>query len=131
MAGKHAAQLALAGAAMGLAALLPFVLLRLLGGGDWKLVGALGAFFGPARLVPVLFLTFVVNAVMALALVVWRKRIGQTLRSLGQIIFSLLTFHSPGPEHSIDDPATAKIPFGIAAAIAVVTYVASQQWVAF
>ena len=36
----------LLGAGLGLALLLPFVLMRSLGAGDWKLVGALGASWG-------------------------------------------------------------------------------------
>ncbi len=44
----------LLGALVGLALLLPFVLLRSLGAGDWKLAGALGAFAGPGRLVDLL-----------------------------------------------------------------------------
>ncbi len=45
--GWAGAKEALLGAGLGLGLLLPFVLLRSLGGGDWKLVGALGAFLGP------------------------------------------------------------------------------------
>ena len=131
IAGKYAALLSLAGVAIGLAVLLPFVLLRMLGGGDWKLVGALGAFFGARRLAPIFFLTLMISAIMALALVLWQRRIGQTLRNMGRITISLFTLQSLGTEHSIDDPASAKVPFGIAAAIAVVAYVATQPWVAF
>ena len=40
----------LLGALIGLALLLPFVLLRSLGAGDWKLAIALGCFTGPALL---------------------------------------------------------------------------------
>jgi Flp pilus assembly protein protease CpaA len=54
-------KLALLGAGLGLLLLLPFVALRSLGAGDWKLVGALGAFLGPQRLLLVLFGTFLVE----------------------------------------------------------------------
>jgi prepilin peptidase CpaA len=60
------AKLSLEGLALGLGLLLPFVLLRSLGGGDWKLVGALGAFFGPKSLLVVIFYTLLVNALMAI-----------------------------------------------------------------
>jgi prepilin peptidase CpaA len=131
IAGSHAALRSLAGAALGMAILLPFVLLRMLGGGDWKLVTALGAFFGRQRLIPVLFLTLIVAAVMALALVLWQRRLGHTLRNIGRLIATIFSLHFPTAELTIDDPKAAKIPFGIAAAIAVVLYVVSQPWVAF
>lgn len=46
--GWAGAKTSLLGAGLGLLLLLPFVLIRSLGAGDWKLVGALGAFFGSA-----------------------------------------------------------------------------------
>ena len=73
IAGKHAALLSLGGAALGLGVLLPFVLLGGLGGGDWKLVGALGAFFEPRKLVPVLLLTLMINGIIAISVVLWKK----------------------------------------------------------
>jgi Flp pilus assembly protein protease CpaA len=45
---------ALLGTALGLGVLLPFVLVRSLGAGDWKLAGALGACLGPGQLLSVL-----------------------------------------------------------------------------
>jgi prepilin peptidase CpaA len=129
--GKHAALMSLAGLALGLGVLLPFVLLRFLGGGDWKLVGSLGAFFGPSRLILILLLTFLINAFMALVLVLWRKRLGRTMRNVGGILISFLTFRAPGPELTIDSTESAKVPFGIASAIAVLLYVSSQPWVPF
>jgi prepilin peptidase CpaA len=130
-AGSHAALLSLAGAAIGLGVLLPFVLLGGLGGGDWKLMGALGAFFEPRRLVPVLILTLMINGIMALALVLWKKRVGQTARNVGRITSAMFKLRAPGADLSIDNPETEKVPFGIAAAIATLLYVAARRWVAF
>lgn len=130
-AGKHAALISLAGLGLGLAVLFPFVLLRMLGGGDWKLVGSLGALFGPQRLILVLFLTFLINAFMALVLILWKKRLGQTIRNIGRMLLSFALFRTPGPDLTIDNTESAKVPFGIASAIAVLLYVSSQPWVAF
>src|ERR1700722_13913601 len=55
--GWAGAKTSLLGAGLGLLLLLPFVLIRSLGAGDWKLVGALGAFLGPQSLLTVLFAT--------------------------------------------------------------------------
>jgi prepilin peptidase CpaA len=131
VAGRHAALLSLSGAALGLGILLPFVLLGGLGGGDWKLMGGLGAFFEVRELVPVLVLTLMINGVMALALILWKRRIGQTFRNLGRLTAAIFKFHMPGPELSLDNSESQKVPFGIAAAIASLLYVAAQRWVAF
>ncbi len=66
---------ALLGTALGLGLLLPFVLARSLGAGDWKLAGALGACLGPRQLLAVLMGTILVAGVMALAVVVWKGRL--------------------------------------------------------
>src|SRR5258708_26259880 len=69
---------ALLGTLLGLGLLLPFVLVRSLGAGDWKLAGALGACLGPRQLLSVLMGTILVARVMALAVVLWKRRVKQT-----------------------------------------------------
>jgi prepilin peptidase CpaA len=126
--GWSGAKDALLGAGLGLGLLLPFVLLKSLGGGDWKLVGALGAFLGPRRLIAVLVITVLAAGGMAVILVVWKKRIGQTLRNLAQMLASMFTLHLPGPELSLDNPDALKVPFGVAVAVAAVLYTVRQAW---
>jgi prepilin peptidase CpaA len=126
--GWYGAKEALLGAGLGLGLLLPFVLIRSLGGGDWKLVGALGAFLGPLRLIAVLVATILVAGAMALVLVVWKRRVGQTLRNVGRMLAALFTLHLPGPEVSLDNPESLKVPFGVAVAVAVILYTVRQVW---
>jgi prepilin peptidase CpaA len=126
--GWYGAKEALLGAGLGLGLLLPFVLIRSLGGGDWKLVGALGAFLGPPRLIAVLVATILVAGAMALVLVIWKRRVGQTLRNVGRMLAAMFTLHLPGPEVSLDNPESLKVPFGVAVAIAVVLYTVRQAW---
>src|SRR2546422_1708757 len=118
----------LLGAGLGLALLLPFVLVRSLGAGDWKLVGALGAFLGPQHLIAVLLGAILVAGVMAVVLVIWHGRVRQTVRNLGRMLAAFFTLHLPGPELSLDNPEALKVPFGIAVAIAVIVYSARQVW---
>src|SRR6202041_25043 len=92
----------LLGAALGLALLLPFVLLRSLGAGDWKLAGALGAFTGPGHLVDLLLGSVFVAGLMALALVIYKGRLRQTMHNIGHILVSLVTFQLPGRQVSLD-----------------------------
>ena len=112
----------LLGAALGLALLLPLVLLRSLGAGDWKLAGALGAFAGPSLLVNLLLGSVFVAGVMAVVLIIYKGRIRQTLRNIGHILISLVTFRLPGAQVSLDNPESLKVPYGVALAFTVVLY---------
>jgi len=116
----------LLGAVVGLALLLPFVLLRSLGAGDWKLAGALGAFTGPSILVDLLLGSVLVAGVMAMALVIYKRRTRETMRNIGHILVSLVTFRLPGERVSLDNPESLKVPYGVALAFTVVLYGAAH-----
>jgi len=113
---------ALLGAALGLGLLLPFVLLRSLGAGDWKLAGALGACLGPQQLVTVLMGTVLLAGVMALAVVIWKRRLMQTLHNIVRMLAAFLSLRMPGPDVSLDSPQSTKIPFGVAMALTVLLF---------
>lgn len=118
----------LLGASLGLALLLPFVLLRSLGAGDWKLAGALGAFTGPGTLVDLLLGSVLVAGIMALVLIIYKGRLIQTVRNIGHILVSLVTFRLPGRQVSLDNPESLKIPYGVALAFTVLLYGIAQVW---
>jgi prepilin peptidase CpaA len=126
--GWPGAKASLLGAGLGLALLLPFVLIRSLGAGDWKFVGALGAFLGPENLLTVLVLGILVNGLMALIMIVRKRRLRETLRNLGRMLAAFLTMHLPGPDLTLDNPDLVKVPFGVAVAIAVILYSSRQAW---
>ncbi|MGA8539820.1 MAG: A24 family peptidase, partial [Terriglobales bacterium] len=113
---------ALLGTLLGLGLLLPFVLLRSLGAGDWKLAGALGACLGPRQLLSVLVGTILVAGVMAFGVVIWKGRLKQTLLNIVRLLAALFSLRMPGAEVSLDDPRSTRIPFGVAMAITVVFY---------
>jgi len=127
-AGWAGAKESLLGAGLGLGLLLPFVLIRSLGAGDWKLAGALGAFLGPSRMITVLLGTVLVAGLMAMIVIIWKKRVGRTLRNLANLTAALFTLRLPGPEVSLDNPESSKIPFGVAMAVTVVLYTVGQAW---
>ena len=113
---------ALLGTLLGLGLLLPFVLVRSLGAGDWKLAGALGACLGPRQLLSVLMGTNLVAGVMALAVVIWKGRLKRTLVNIAHLLAALFSLRMPGSEVSLDDPQSTKIPFGVAVALTVLLY---------
>jgi prepilin peptidase CpaA len=116
----------LLGALVGLGLLLPFVLLRSLGAGDWKLAGALGAFAGPRSLIDLLLWSIFVAGLMAVALVIYKRRVLQTVRNIGHILISLVTFRVPEARVSLDNPDSLKVPYGVALALTVVLYGVAQ-----
>ena len=113
---------ALLGTLLGLGLLLPFVLVRSLGAGDWKLAGALGACLGPRQLLSVLMGTILVAGVMALVVVIWKRRLKRTLFNIAHLLAALFSLRMPGSEVSLDDPQSTKIPFGVAVALTVLFY---------
>src|SRR6202165_3716336 len=113
---------ALLGTILGLGLLLPFVRVRSLGAGDWKLAGALGACLGPRQLLSVLMGTILVAGVMALAVVIWEGGLKRTLVDIAHLLAALFSLRMPGSEVSLDDPQSTKIPFGVAMALTVLLY---------
>src|SRR5690349_16601602 len=73
--GWHGALTSLEGAGLGLLILLPMVLVRGLGAGDWKLMGAVGAMLGPLALLAFLVVSALVTGAMAVVTVIWTRRV--------------------------------------------------------
>jgi prepilin peptidase CpaA len=63
---------ALAGAGVGMVCFLPLYLCKGMGAGDVKLMGAAGAFFGPANALIAALLSLACGAVLGLVVLVWR-----------------------------------------------------------
>jgi prepilin peptidase CpaA len=117
--------MSLEGVGLALVILLPLVLMRALGAGDWKLMGAVGAFLGPWMFLFVLLASVFVSGLMAMVLMIQTKRVKQTLSNLVVLVQGFFAFGvRPHPEISLDNPTLLKLPFGVATAIgAVITFV--------
>jgi len=121
-AGWSGLKTSLLGVGLGLLVLLPFVLLRSLGAGDWKLAGALGAFVGPSVLLNLLLASIFVAGAMAVVLIIYKRRVRETLRNMGHMLSAFAHGRLPGAEVSLDNPDSLKVPYGIALALTVVVY---------
>jgi prepilin peptidase CpaA len=109
----------LEGAGVALVILLPLVLLRALGAGDWKLMGAVGAILGPSRLGVLLLASIFAAGLMALVEVVRQGAVKQTVLNLFVLIQGFFAFGlRPNPRISLDNPELLKLPFGVATALA-------------
>jgi prepilin peptidase CpaA len=116
------------GAGLGLLVLLPFVFLRSLGAGDWKMAGALGAMVGWEDLTNLLIGSIFVAGIMALALVIYKRRFRQTMRNIWGMLRSLGMLHMPGAEVTLDNPESLKVPYGVALALTTLVFGAAALW---
>ncbi len=127
-AGWPGAKASLEGAGLALVILLPFVLMRGLGAGDWKLMGALGALLGPYLFLVALFTSACVTVLMGVLHLIRSGQMMTTLRNLAVLVRGAFSFgFRSHPEISLDNPKLVKMPFGVAAAIAtVICYCATR-----
>ncbi|HEV2616968.1 MAG TPA: prepilin peptidase [Candidatus Acidoferrales bacterium] len=115
----HGGKASLEGAGLALVLFLPFVLLRGLGAGDWKLMGAVGAFAGPVLLLFIIVGSVFVAGIMAMVEVLRQRRIKETARNLVILVQGFFAFGLRNrPDITIDNPGLMKVPFGVAVAMA-------------
>jgi prepilin peptidase CpaA len=108
----------LAGAAAGLALLLPMYLLRALGAGDVKLMAMCGAFLGPDAVLEAALLTFLCGGVLALAAALAGRRLRLVLRNTWHMMLGALLHSLAGGTATIAEPppATGKLAYAFAIA---------------
>jgi prepilin peptidase CpaA len=130
LSGWQGALFALKGAGLALVILLPLVLLRALGAGDWKLMGAVGAMLGPVLFLFVLFGSILAAGLMAVVEVMRLGRSFETMKNLWTLVKGILYFGlRVDPQISLDNPKLMKIPFGVAVAMATLVCFCAARWV--
>jgi len=97
---------------VGFGALLVLFVLSWMGGGDVKLMAAVGALKGYPFVVSALFYSLIVGVVIGVAMLIWNRR---TLRTFKNLFFVVASRVSPlVPKQDIKREETQKIPFGLA-----------------
>ncbi|MDX1624433.1 MAG: prepilin peptidase [Gemmatimonadota bacterium] len=103
-----------AAAGVGLLIALPLVLAGGLGGGDAKLLAAVGAFLGLAALPVALTVTALAGGVMAVGLATARGRLRETLVHCGRLLRRTVPFGHAPPARTLATPGALAIPYGVA-----------------
>lgn len=100
------------GLLVGFGALLVLFALGWMGGGDVKLMAAVGALKGYPFVVSALFYSLIVGVVIGVAMLIWNRKTLRTFRNLLFVIGSRVT--RLVPKQDIDRKEAQKIPFGLA-----------------
>lgn len=109
----------LSGMLLGFGAYFVLYCLRAMGAGDVKLMAAVGAIVGPANWVAVFIATAVAGGVLAVALMIWKGRVKETLGNTLFIFGELLQFRAPHKKRThldVKDPRALNMPHGVAIA---------------
>lgn len=110
---------AMLGTVVVLALLLPFVILRGLGAGDWKLMGGVGSLLGIKQALLILLATILVAGLMAIVQMTLRRRWRVTAANLSELAKGMFVFGlRPHPVVSLENPQLLTLPFGVATAMA-------------
>lgn len=119
----------LEGAGLALGLLLPLVLLRGFGAGDWKLLGAVGSLMGWRAMLVVLIVSCLITGAAALVQIIVTRRFRVTIRNIFTLLkgFAIFGFR-PNPEISLDNPTLAKLPFGTCVAVGTALCFLAAHW---
>jgi prepilin peptidase CpaA len=107
---------ALSGLALGLAALLPLYMLRVMGAGDVKLMGMTGAFLGVGGVLGTMLASLAAGGILALAMAAGKRMLPQLLANLRGILMQYHISHITRDISGIVRPAASvgSMPYAVA-----------------
>jgi prepilin peptidase CpaA len=115
------------GLLVGFGALLVLFVLGWMGGGDVKLMAAVGALKGFPFIVGALFYSLLVAVVIGVALLIWNRRVLRTVKNMFFVMGSRVT--KLIPKQNIDKEQTQKLPFGLAIVLGTIWFmIVGNAW---
>jgi prepilin peptidase CpaA len=119
----------LLGLATGLALLMPLYLLRVLGAGDVKLMGTMGAFLGAQAMPLVTVFVLATGGLAAVLFALSRRALIPFLHNLRFVTWSLLTPGSGAwrPSAAAAMPSIGKLPYGVSICVGGIAFMVARQ----
>ncbi len=122
-----------AGLGFGLAMLvyLPLFVLRAMGGGDVKLMAALGVAAGPQNWLAIFLIMSILGGPIAIGTILWQGRFGKTMRNIAAILSQLAHLRAPHRadlELDVAHPKSVGLPHGAVIALGVVAFLALARF---
>lgn len=100
-----------------------------MGGGDMKLMAAVGAWVGSTQVATLILGAAIAGGVLALGRILFRKMLGETLRNTMRLIYYRFTSGlQPHPELNVQSPSSQRIPFGVAIAVGALSCAGNAIW---
>lgn len=120
---------ALGGLGVGLAALLPAYLFRVMGAADVKLMAMVGAFLGTWTTVAAVLAALIAGGVLAVGLAIYSGRFVLMLRNVAMMFRgTMLTLATGVGGLTVHDgPSAGKMPYGVAIAAGTIGYLILEQ----
>jgi prepilin peptidase CpaA len=115
---------ALGGMAIGLGALLPLYLLRVMGAGDVKLMAMVGVFLGPSATFAAAMATLLAGGVMAVGIALYSGRLVRMLRNVAMMSRGTMLTLATGVRGlaGLDGISAGRMPYGAAIAAGTIGY---------
>jgi prepilin peptidase CpaA len=100
-----------------------------MGGGDVKLMAAVGAWMGKEYVVSVLLTSVLAGGLLAIIYIVFHQGLRKTLANIIALIcFHLTSGLQPHPVLNIHENSTLRVPFGVAIAMGTLCCAANALW---
>lgn len=113
-AGPDGALFAASGWLVGLCVFLPFFALRGMGGGDVKLLAALGAWLGPGETIWLAIYTGIAGGVLALAVAAWNGYLRTAVRNVKSVLgFWALSGFRPVPGLTLESKGSPRLAYAV------------------
>jgi prepilin peptidase CpaA len=100
-----------------------------MGGGDMKLMAAVGAWVGSDEVMMLILAAALAGGVLAIGRIIFRNVLGETLRNTIRLIFFRFTSGlQPHPELNVQAPESQRVPFGVAIAVGALSCAGNAIW---
>jgi prepilin peptidase CpaA len=104
---------------------LPLYALRAMGAGDVKLMMAIGSIVGPGPWIGIFLITGILGGIVAMCLLILKKRVGHSMVNLTSIFSSLSRLRAPykeNPELDVRNERALRLPHGAVIAFATILF---------
>ena len=103
--------------------------IRAMGGGDMKMMAAVGAWVGGDHILTVIIAIGLAGGLIAIASLIFSKNLLQTVRNTVRLTaYRFTSGLQPHPEMNLQAPGSRRIPFGLAIAAGTLICAANAAW---